>query len=94
MAKVFQVSYDLKSNGKRDYNGLYYQLRQSPKWKHVLESTWLIWTNETVEELWERFRPHIDDDDIILILEAGKDYHGFLPEDAWQWIEKNIISLN
>ncbi len=46
MFRVFAVNYDLRAKKKPDYEGLFRELKNSPRWWHHLESTWLIWTEE------------------------------------------------
>ena len=86
---VYVVSYDLRKRGK-NYIGLTEQLQNSPLWWHYLESTWLIATSESPSELYNRLAAHLDSDDSILIIEAGKDIGGWLPKEAWEWIFREI----
>jgi len=86
---VYVVSYDLRKRGK-NYIGLTEQLQASPRWWHYLVSTWLISTTETANQLYARLAPHLDRDDSILIIEAGNGIQGWLPKDAWEWINKEI----
>lgn len=86
---VYVVSYDLRKPGK-DYIGLTEQLKASPRWWHYLASTWLIFTSESATQLYNRLAPHLDRDDIILIIEAGNHIGGWLPQKAWDWIKNEI----
>jgi hypothetical protein len=79
---VYVVSYHLRKPGK-NYVELTEQLRNSPGWWHYLESTWLISTRESADELYNRLHVHIDEGDSILIIEAGRRRQGWLPKDAW-----------
>ncbi len=89
MAKVFNVSYDLRRPGQ-DYSKLYEELKKPPTWWHYLDSTWLISTTETASHLWKRIEPHVDRNDSVLITEVGKDLAGCLPQDAWNWINEQV----
>jgi hypothetical protein len=89
MAKAFAVNYDLKAPG-RDYTGLYDAIKKSPTWWHYLESTWLISTNETAEGVWNQISTHIDKNDSVLIIEVRRDHQGWLPKEAWDWINQNV----
>ena len=86
---VYVVSYDLRKPGK-NYIGLTEQLQASPRWWHYLTSTWLIATSESATQLYNRLVPHLDKGDSILIIEAGNRIQGWLPKDAWEWIQKEI----
>jgi hypothetical protein len=86
--KVYSINYDLKKPGM-DYQDLYDAIKQY-NWWHYLESTWLVHTNDSASDIFKRLKPHIDDNDSILIIEAGKDKAGWLPEEAWDWINKKL----
>jgi hypothetical protein len=88
--KVFAVNYDLRVRRKPDYKGLEEELQNSPKWWHYLESTWLILTNETPDQLWSRIASHIHDQDRVLIIEVRDNCQGWLPKEAWDWIKTNV----
>lgn len=89
MNKIYCVSYDLRKNDK-DYEGLNNKLKDSLSWWHYLESTWLIYTNESASQLWNRLSESIDKDDHILIIQVTNDYQGWLPEKAWEWIRQYV----
>ncbi len=89
---VYVVSYDLRKPGQ-DYKGLFDELQASPSWWHYLESTWLIATSESANDLYNRLRMHLDRGDSILIIQAGTDVQGWLPEAAWKWIHQNLLGL-
>lgn len=87
--RAFLVSYDLKVPG-RDYSGLYGAIRLSGRWWHYLDSTWIIVTTESAQQISQRLKPHIDNNDYILIIEVVNNIGGWLPKDAWEWINKNV----
>jgi len=89
---LYVVSYDLKKPGK-DYIGLAEQLKHSPKWWHYLESTWLIFTEESASQLYNRLAAHLDSGDFILIIEVGNQIWGYLPKDAWKWIKQETPNI-
>jgi len=88
--KVFCVSYDLNKPGQK-YDGLISELKESYSWWHYLDSTWLIKTNESAGALSTRLQKHLDDNDNLLIIRVTKDYAGWLPKKAWDWIKNNVI---
>ena len=87
---VFAVNYDLRAKAKPDYADLYAELERSPNWWHHLESTWLIVTDETAQQLWNRIARHVHRGDSVLVVEVGDDRQGWLPSDAWEWIAENL----
>lgn len=89
---VYVVSYDLRKPGQ-DYEGLFDVLQASPSWWHYLESTWLIATSENANELYNRLRIYLDQGDSILIIQAGTDMQGWLPKEAWEWVQRELLGV-
>jgi len=87
--KAYSITYDLKAPG-RNYDSLYEAIKQSGTWCHYLESTWIVVSYETSQQIWNRIAPTIDKNDFVLIIEVRNDCHGWLPKDAWEWISKNV----
>jgi hypothetical protein len=82
---IYVVSYSLRP--KRNVTGLITALQtQFQAWFHYLDETWLIQTDETPDEVYERLRHHINRDDRLLIVKADPLYQGWLPKDAWDWM--------
>ena len=86
---VYCVTYDLKKPGQ-SYAKLYEVLKNSPKWWHFLQSTWLIQTNESAQQLYDRLKPHLDPNDFVLVIEIRNNAQGWLPKEAWDWINENV----
>jgi len=82
---ILIVTYDL--NGPLNYAPFYQTLMGLGPWWHHITSTWLVSTYRTPEQVFEAIRPYILDTDRILIAELGPRYTGWLPKEAWQWIE-------
>jgi hypothetical protein len=81
---ILFVTYDLK--GSRDYNPFYEALKLQGPWWHYLASTWLISTNKAPQELVNGVRLYMDPQDSLLVAEMGAHYQGYLPKQAWDWI--------
>jgi len=86
---VHCVSYDLNKSGQ-NYNALYDELKKSPGWCHALDSTWLVSTTETAQQLSDRLRRHLDNNDTLLVMAVAKDNAGWLPQSTWDWINKHV----
>lgn len=88
---VFLVSYDLREPGQ-DYSGLIEELKASEAWWHHLRSTWLVSTKETADELYARLDEHLAENDRLIVLELAKHAprQGWLPEQAWTWVDKKL----
>lgn len=86
---AYLVSYDLRGPA-RSYQALYDELQRAPAWWHHLTSTWLIVTSETAQQLYDRLAPFMDESDSLLIIGVTRDYSGWLPEEAWAWIQQHV----
>lgn len=89
MSKAYAINYDLKAPN-RNYEPLYEEIKKSPRWWHFLESTWLIITEETAPEVWDRLAKKIDNNDFMLIIEVRDNVQGWLPKEAWDWIHSYV----
>ena len=87
--KAFSITYDLKVPG-RNYEGLYNAIKSCGKYWHYLDSTWIVVSNESSQQVWNMLAPNIDKSDFVLVIEVRRDCYGWLPKDAWDWINANV----
>ncbi len=85
---LYVVSYTLQP--PRIILPLVTELQSNPDWAHYLDSTWLIATTETAQQLYERLGKHLTVLDFILIIEIKRNSSrfGYLPKDAWEWLDQ------
>ena len=84
---IYAINYDLKKPG-RNYEELYKAIKSCREyWWHYLGSTWLVDTNLSAAQIWERLSPHVDTNDRFLVIGVTQDYSGWLTQDAWDWIK-------
>ena len=88
---AYCISYDLKVPG-RDYTALFNAIKQSELWWHYLDSTWIISTNESAQQVWDRLANAIDKNDYLLVIEVRNNTKGWLPKEAWTWISSKVPS--
>ena len=86
---IYSVNYDLKKPGQ-DYAPLYEAIKGCGAWWHYLGSTWLVDTALDASAVWNRLEPHVDANDNVLIIGVTKDYGGWLPQAAWDWIKERL----
>ncbi|MCI0700377.1 MAG: hypothetical protein L0241_04785 [Planctomycetia bacterium] len=86
--KLYIVTYDF-ADPDRDAD-FFEELTTFSDWWHFLMDTWLIATDLTAAEVFAKLRPHLDQQVNILVLEAGRDFAGYLPKKAWPWIEEKL----
>ena len=94
---IYLVSYDLVLMPRRPSpfkppppHPLYQELKQCRSWWYYLDKTWLISTEETLEQVDKRLRQHLGPTDKLLIVKFHGEYAGTLPVEAWQWIEERM----
>lgn len=80
------VSYTISP--KREMSPLIEELKQSSSWWHYLDDTWLVSTDETAQQLWNRLAKKFRTSDHVIVIEITKNHtrQGWLPKEAWEWI--------
>ncbi|MCX6844782.1 MAG: hypothetical protein NTX53_21170 [candidate division WOR-3 bacterium] len=86
---VLLITYDLKQPG-RNYDALYEAIKTLGQWWHFLDSTWLVQTAMTPDQVAARLRLHMDANDYLLVVKVTRPYQGWLPKDAWEWVNSRI----
>jgi hypothetical protein len=89
---IYAINYDLKQPG-RNYSGLYEAIGKCGETWHYLGSTWLVSTSLTAQGIWDRLAPHIDKNDFMLVVGITRDHQGWLPPEAWNWINTRQARL-
>jgi hypothetical protein len=85
------VTYELRAvPGNFNYMEFFLELQRSLTWWHYLTNTWLVIRPETFEEMQRLFVPLISNQDSLLILPAQRPAVGYLPQDAWDWINRHL----
>jgi len=86
---VLLVTYDLKAAGW-NYSVFYEKLKSQGAWWHYITSSWLIITSKGPDEVYSALAPHLAKADRILILPVRRPAFGWLPREAWDWINTNL----
>ena len=88
---IILITYDLKVPG-RDYAKLYDTIKSAPAWWHHLESTWIIFTQESVTKWREKIKAVLDDNDRLLVVNITKqERDGWLDKTAWAWLKEREV---
>jgi hypothetical protein len=86
---IYLISYDLRKPG-RDYTSLHNAIKSAPTWWHYIESTWIIKTEKSIEDWYNKIRATTDSNDSFIIVDITKqNRQGWLPQKAWEWIREN-----
>lgn len=82
----YLITYDLKNKGIKNYDALYSAIRLTGKWWHFLDSTWIVQSSFTSQQIYNQLAPHLLKDDNILIIKIDPtDKYGWLPQGGWTW---------
>jgi len=80
--KIYHLSYDL-NKPEQDYKELIERLNKYQN-KHIMKSTWIIKTDEDANTIFQKVKPHLDQNDTLLISEITSNRQGLL--NCWDWI--------
>lgn len=86
---VYNVSYDLNSPGQR-YDDLRNEIKSLGPWCTYLESTFLVKSALTVQQIENKLAQHLDSSDRMLICKVEKPIGGWLSDDEWKWIKAHM----
>lgn len=84
------INYDLNKPGQ-NYSDLYQKIKSlGSAWCHPLESTWIVKTNMTYEQVRDSLKSVIDKNDKLLVidLKGNAAWHG-LDSECSQWLKNN-----
>lgn len=95
---VYMIGYDLHPSEGQEYDDLIDAIeRLFPNNIHPLDSTWIVNSNSTAEKIRDLIKPHIYQDDQLLILKiasspvTGKWSSYGLSKFDTDWLKKNIL---
>ena len=58
-------------------------------WLRYAPNCWILYTSRTAESWFKRIKPHLKDDERVLICELNLlNRQGSLSQSAWDWIQK------
>ncbi|WP_154826524.1 hypothetical protein [Clostridium butyricum] len=85
---VYNISYDLHDPGQK-YQKLHDLIVKvsNNRWSHALESTYIIKSDKTPEQIYNVLSRALDSNDDILIAEITPNYYGCLDKQHWPYIK-------
>ena len=89
---IYAINYDLRRPGQ-NYESLHEAIKNCGAWWHFLRSTWLVDTSLSASGIWDRLARHVDKNDLFLVIGVTRDYQGWLPRDAWDWINSRQTKM-
>lgn len=85
---VLLIGYDLKKP-IQNYEALFEAIKAYGTWWHHLDSTWLIETNSSPQEVLQNLQQHLDANDELLVIQVSKSWWaaGF-QQRAYDWLKQ------
>lgn len=88
---LYAVIYELK-NKRKNYTNLFQKIKDYGTWMHYIDNVWIIESTNDANTIYNDIFPLIDQQkDYILVLKIASDYQGWLPKDAWDWMNKRLF---
>lgn len=90
---AYMITYDLNSEGQ-NYSKVIDAIKSSSTgaWCTYWESSYLIKSNLTVDQISNNITPYLDSNDRLIVIEVKNNYQGWLTKDQWKYIRENIFS--
>jgi hypothetical protein len=87
---VLLITYTL-NNQNKDYTSLFEGIKSNCNyWWHYFDTTWIVSTTRGASEYAKLLYPHIETTDRLLVVRITKEHQGWLPKDAWNWLNERI----
>ena len=87
----YAIIYELK-NKTKDYTGLYEKIKTFGAWMHYIDHLWIIKSDKQATEISTELLPLIDKNkDYIIVIQIAKNYQGWLPKKAWDWLKERTF---
>ena len=78
-------------NPLRDYDPFFVALRgNAQQWLHYIDSTFVVYTPYSPDELIQKLVPYFEPTDSVLIVPVTSPINGWLPPEAWNWITERM----
>lgn len=87
MRRILLLTLDLKGPSG-SYAPLYEAIKRQGSWWHYLNWTWLLQTVNSPDQIVAELSPHLQTADRLFVTPVTRPYQGWLPKDAWAWINE------
>lgn len=88
---VLLVTYDLnKEQGRKpDYEGIRSVL-DAYDWAKLSESSYAVATREDPTTLYSKLKPHLDDNDEIVVITLSRPWYGWHSQEVIRWLDERL----
>lgn len=91
MAKAFLITFDPPLDGAQELHKIIDSSVSITDWMHFIKCTYIVISTATyASDLYDRIRPSLGDANLLVIeIDLSASHQGWLPQKAWDWINKN-----
>lgn len=83
---VLLITHTLQKTGV-DYTSFFDAVKNnSDYWWHYFPTTWIVATSHSADEYAKLLYPYMDKDDHLFVVRITKEQQGWMPQDAWEWL--------
>lgn len=88
---AYIIGYDLQGSPSTEYKDLIDTIKSIGAWWHHLDSTWIVLSELTAEEIANKLTPHLRKGDEILVLKSSgvAAWWGF-NDSGSKWLKDNL----
>lgn len=87
---VLLVAYDIY-DPNRDLTLLHNAIKSTGNWWHHLGNVWIVDTVHSPQTMHTWIAPYLMKEDNCLVVRLQKQYYGWLPKEAWEWLNQRGV---
>jgi len=84
------IGYDLKHKKDESPEELFAAIKKSGAWWHCLDSTWIVDTERSVDDMLFKLDVHIKPDDKLLIAPISGPHTAASPDMGYDWLHTHL----
>lgn len=87
---VYLVAYQINTVGSDSGKTLDAIKNLGIGWMHYIPNTVLLYSYDTPEIIGQKIFKLITKSDYVLVIRVTKEYYGWLPQRAWDWLNNDV----
>jgi hypothetical protein len=87
---VYLVAYKINAVGTDPGPILEAIKKMGNGWMHYIPNTVLLHSKDTADVIGGKIFKLITKDDYVLVIRVTKEYYGWLPQRAWDWLNNEV----
>jgi hypothetical protein len=72
------------------YRDFFEELQECDAWMHYVQNAWIVLSRRPLMDLAKNLRGKIRTGDWLMVMPAKGPVDGWLPKEAWEWINKHV----